>query len=221
MYYKDKSGHFTTKENNGGECPHNKYQNMSVDELKSITQKEYRQNTMCEKVRMPTMVVKIPDVDKEKIEEDKKRVAEFIEKKRRGERTQKKLKVSTISERAKKAVEALIGQPLNAKYHTLDIDEFKHIEKRHGANGVHDKTMSSIEDYTKIVDVLYNFDKVDFVYEKGGIKYSKFTDKNHKLAPLVSFTMSVGDKEKIVVEAITDGKSEDVRIISSYSYTKK
>lgn len=66
MYYKDKSGHFTTKENNGGECPHNKYQNMSVDELKGITQKEYRQNKryeeivypQCEKVYVPTITQK-------------------------------------------------------------------------------------------------------------------------------------------------------------------
>ena len=87
MHYKDKSGHFTTKENNGGECPHKKYQNMSVDELKLITQKEYRQNTKYEQIVYPTITEKINGFDKEKIEEDKKRVAEFINKKRRGKKT--------------------------------------------------------------------------------------------------------------------------------------
>ena len=60
MYYKDKSGHFTTKENNGGKCPHNKYNNTTIDELKGITQKEYRQNTKYEELRMPTIVEKVP-----------------------------------------------------------------------------------------------------------------------------------------------------------------
>ena len=69
MHYKDKSGHFTTKENNGGECPHKQYQNMSVNELKSITQKEYRQNTkyeqivypQAERVYVPTVTEKVKD----------------------------------------------------------------------------------------------------------------------------------------------------------------
>ena len=51
--YRDKREHFTTKENNGGECPHKQYQNMSVNELKSITQKEYRQNTKYEQIVYP------------------------------------------------------------------------------------------------------------------------------------------------------------------------
>lgn len=222
MYYKDKSGHFTTKENNGGKCPHNNYKDMTIDELKGITQKEYRQNTKYEQILMPTIAIKLPDIDEKEIEEDKKRVAEFIEKKRLGERTQRKLMVTKVSDRLKKAVEALTGQPLNALYHTLDINEYKHIEKRHGIVGEHDKSMASIDDYTKIVDVLHNFDGVDFVRDnKGNIEYSNFTDKNGKLAPLMQFTMSMGNKEKIVVEAITDGKSQDIKVISSYSHKKK
>ena len=82
--------------------------------------------------------------------------------------------------------------------------------------------MASIDDYTKIVDVLHNFDSVDFVRdEKGNIEHSQLTDKNRNHAPLVAFTMSVGNKEKIVVEAITDGKSKDIKVISSYSHKKK
>lgn len=60
MYYKDKSGHFTTKENNGGECPHNTYQNMSVDELKRISQKANP-----ERVLKNELVIKLPDFDEE------------------------------------------------------------------------------------------------------------------------------------------------------------
>lgn len=78
MYYKDKSGHFTTKENNGGECPHNKYQNMSVDELKGITQKEYRQNTKYEQIVYPTISKKIDDLDEEEMTEQERAKDKFF-----------------------------------------------------------------------------------------------------------------------------------------------
>lgn len=228
--YRDKREHFTTQENNGGECPHKQYQNMSVNELKNITQKEYRHTKyeqivypQAERVYVPTIAIITEQVeDEEEIKEDKKRVAEFIEKKRRGEKTQRKLMVAKVTKRARNAIENLIGQPLNALYHTLDINEFKHIEKRHGVAGKHDKSMAGIDDYTKIVDVLHNFQKVDFVRNnKGSIEYSNLTDKNGKYAPLIEFSMFVGDKYKIVVEAITDGKGQDIKVISSYSHKKK
>ena len=52
-----------------------------------------------ERVSMPTISEKLPDIDEEEIKEDKKRVAEFIEKKRRRERTQRKLTVTKVTDK--------------------------------------------------------------------------------------------------------------------------
>ena len=52
-----------------------------------------------ERASMPTISEKLPDIDEEEIKEDKKRVAEFIEKKRRRERTQRKLTVTKVTDK--------------------------------------------------------------------------------------------------------------------------
>lgn len=165
-------------------------------------------------------VQKIKELEKkfnDDLEDDKNRLSSVIEKKRRGEEIPRRLIVTNISDRAKKAIENLIGRPINALYHTLDIDEINHIEKRHGVKGKHDKSMASIEDYKLIVDVLHNFDNVSFLRnEKGDIVYSHYTDKNNTRALMLSFSKIIGQKEKLVVEAVTDGKSKNLMIISSY-----
>ena len=56
MAYQDKAGHFTTKENDGGECRHNlgekKENGYAAESVAALTvpQKEYRQNTPYEQI---------------------------------------------------------------------------------------------------------------------------------------------------------------------------
>ena len=87
---RDKYGKFTYK--NGYD---------SRDNFGNLIKKAQRNNY--ERVSMPTLVIKLPDIDEEEIEEDKKRVAEFIEKKRRGEKTQRKLMVTKVTDKVKKS----------------------------------------------------------------------------------------------------------------------
>ena len=179
--------------------------------------KEFRQNTSYEKVLQDTLLIKISDKEQEEIAKDKQRISAFIEKKRRGERTTRKLVVTSVNDRARKEIERLTGEPLNALYHSLDIDEIRHIESRHGINGKNDHSMSNIEDYETIVDVLHNFDSIDFVRDKKGkIKIASYPDKNNKPSKLIQYRKSNVDGTFYVVEAITDGKSGDIKIISAY-----
>ena len=135
----------------------------------------------------------------------------------RGERTNRKLIVTSVNERARKEIEKLIGTPINALYHSLDIDEIRHIESRHGINGKNDHSMSTVEDYETIVDVLHDFDSIDFVRDKkGNIKVASYPDKNNNPSKLIQYRKNNDDGTFYVVEAITDGKSGDIKIISAY-----
>lgn len=190
MIYQDKRGHFTSEENNGGECPHNNLQKLSIDELKTLSQ----------------------------IEIDKENFADFIQKKRNKEYTARKYIVTNISMRQRNAIEKLIGEELRALHNTISIDEVKHIENRHGLYGEHDRSMATIDDYKDIVEVLHKFDSFGYVYDKNGnIKTSKkYMDKYNKPAKLIYFKKHINNKIAYVVEMVTDGASRDIKILSSY-----
>lgn len=156
------------------------------------------------------------------LEDNKKHLIEFVEKIRKGQRTAKRFIVTTVSTREKKEIERLTGETLNANIHTIGATNIFHIENRHGENGLADSSMKSLDNYGKIVDVLHDFQKVDFLYDShGNIKTSKeYADKNNKPAKMIIYTKEFKDNTYFVVEAVTDGKSGDIKIVSAYNKPK-
>ncbi len=117
-----------------------------------------------------------------------------------------------------KMIEKLTGEKLNATQHVLNVDELRHIEKRHGRNGEHDHTMANTEKYEQIIEVLQNPDSVDFCIDKNGqrVLSYKYRDKNNKPAKMISFTKVYDGYEQMFIEAVYDSKRGKLHIISSY-----
>lgn len=125
--------------------------------------------------------------------------------------------IGEITYRARHDIERLTGQKLNANKHVIDVDAIRHIENRHGKNGKADTSMSDIRDYEEMVDILKNYDHVDFARKANGeISYSqKYKDAQNHPAPHIVYTMKNG-KTMYLLEAVTDTKKGVLHIVSAY-----
>lgn len=194
-----KEGHFSEEEYQGINCP---YDNI---------QKNYAQNTSYSVI-----------VNDAKNNYEGQLIADFVEKVRNNKESPAIIEVCPIKERERKCIEKLTGEVLNATKHTLHKDELVHIENRHGRNGKHDSSMSDIEAYEHIPDIIHNFDSLDYVYENGKIvRAHRYKNKKGEQAPLIRYVKSIDNYTCYVVEAVTDCKRGDVSIISAYRAKKE
>jgi len=125
--------------------------------------------------------------------------------------------VSVVGERQRADTERLLGEEIRAQANYIKGDRVHHIDHRHGKNGVADHSMAEIEDMARIGYVLANYDNLDFLRNKNGdIKTnSAYTARNGRPAPVIIYVIRVNGFHS-VVEAINDGKSGRLNIISSY-----
>ena len=123
-----------------------------------------------------------------------------------------------ITDRARQDIENLTKHKLNAKKHVIGADEIKHIEKGHGSNGISDHSMAQMEDYERIVDILSDYQSVDWVYKPNGeIETTRaYLDSNGKPSRLLKFKQELENGEQYVIEAVSDTKRGELHVISSY-----
>ncbi len=129
--------------------------------------------TMAERVYEPTIT--------ERVKKRKNKVVDYVERFRNGEDVENEIEVANVGKREREEIEKLTGEKVNATSHVLHVDELRHMENRHGQNGGHDHSMANVSNYKHIVDVLQNFDNVDYCRDKSGNKvYStKYRDNNN------------------------------------------
>lgn len=135
----------------------------------------------------------------------------FIERVRSGENTKYEYRIGKTNDRFNKAILSTFGFDTEGYTHCLAPDAVKHIDKRHGENGKHDKTMNDTKDIQRIGYVLENYDHIYKTNERS----SKYSDKNNKKAPVIVITKRV-DGTYVIAEAIPDSKNKQVHIISAY-----
>lgn len=134
----------------------------------------------------------------------------FIENVRSGNYTEPYV-VSETNDRMRSAMMELTGMDKVGDIVVLDKNGVKHIDKRHGENGEHDKTMSKTEDMARAAYVLQNFDNAYLSKDKA----EGYVTRNGKLAPIVIFDKKI-DGTHIVVEAVSDSKKGRNFIVSEY-----
>lgn len=134
----------------------------------------------------------------------------FIENVRSGNYTEPYV-VSETNDRMRSAMMELTGMDKVGDVVVLDKNGVKHIDKRHGENGEHDKTMSKTEDMARAAYVLQNFDNAYLSKDKA----EGYVTRNGKLAPIVIFDKKI-DGTHIVVEAVSDSKKGRNFIVSEY-----
>lgn len=160
-----------------------------------------------------------PEKDMKKMGiENKQSFSNFIERVKSGKaKPGETFVLGEITDRARKDIERLTEQKLNATKHALSVDEVKHIEKGHGEQGKSDHSMASVDDYKRMANVLSDYDNVDFARNnKGEIDTTHaYLDKNGSPSKLIKFTKKYPDNEQFVVEAVNDTKGK-LHIISGY-----
>ena len=145
-------------------------------------------------------------------------LSDFVSRVKNGKaKSGEKFELGKITNRAKKDIESLTGQKINAEKHIISVDEIKHIEKGHGEFGRSDHSMDTVEDYERIADVLNNYDRLDFARNKKGEidTTHAYLDKYGKPAKLIKFSKHYPNNVQFVIEAVNDTKGR-LHIISSY-----
>lgn len=149
---------------------------------------------------------------------EKPSIADFVARVKSGKaKPNEVLDLGKITDKARKDIENLTGQKINAIYHVISANEIRHIDKGHGEQGKSDNSMSTVKDYEQIPKVLSDYDFVDLVRnKKGEIDTTRaYLDRNGKPARLIKFTKIYPNQEQYVIEAVNDSKGR-LHIISSY-----
>lgn len=133
----------------------------------------------------------------------------------------KRYNISDVSEKQAKDLFDLTGIDASDYRNSIRSDSITHIKKRHGKNGIHDRTMSDDLDIARIGYVLKNYDSVDYVYnDDGTVATSTLAkDKNNNQAKLVEYRMNMG-KDMVVVQAVADNSYKKLWVISAYKQKK-
>lgn len=176
----------------------------------------------CERIYKEKAEEKEVGVDKaDQREQERQSVMAFVQGVRNGNQPNKKINIMDVTEKQRTAIKELLGVDIEADKNTLSIYEVYHVEKRHGKNGIADRSMKMLDDYGSIVDTLYDFDTVDFCRRRDGsidVTRAALYKGNH--APMIKFCKVIDGKFSYVVEAVVDGKTKELKVISSYK-TKK
>jgi len=126
------------------------------------------------------------------------------------------------SEREVADIESLIGVDAAGFTHNIKGGAIKHIENRHGKNGIADRSMADISDYGRIRYVLDNYDDVSVLHgQDGGAEYSgEFKNADNTPAPMVTYKKRVNGNF-YVVEAVPDSRAQKLQIVSAYKTPAK
>ncbi len=181
--------------------------------IESLEKKSAKDISQEQKIDIKTMIIKKSNKD----------LLDFVNSVKQGTPTARRIVVSTVGDRERKAIENLTGEKLNAKVNTLSESEVRHIVNRHGEKGKADKSMSTTEDFLIIENVLNNFSSVSFCRDSNGEieRTYAYKDKNGEFAKLIKFSKVINGNICYVVEAVTDGKTGDLKIMSAYKTKKK
>ena len=171
--------------------------------------------------KLATAVKKYSDTPKEDLESmgiGKPSLTDFITRVKNGKtKPGETFELGEITDRARKDIERLTGQKLNATKHVISADSVRHIDKRHGESGVADHSMSTLKDFNEIAEVLQHYDRVEYALKQNGEieKSSKFKNSENNPAPHILYTKKDG-KTMYVVEALSDTKRGALNIVSAY-----
>ena len=123
---------------------------------------------------------------------------------------------------------SLINQILTREFGIdIDVSDYeiwiggnavKHIEKRHGKNGSHDKTMSDKDERSKAGWVLNNATMGEALKdENGNLQFNnEYQNEDQSKSPVVRLGVATGDSMYYVVECVPDSKQKRLHIISQY-----
>ena len=124
--------------------------------------------------------------------------------------------LSPVNERMVKDVSNLVGFDISGYGNNLKPNAFDHVNKRHGADGIHDKSMANPKDIAKVQYILDNYDDVALDKKRA----AGFTDSNGKLSQKVVFKKRINGTY-YVVEAVPNTKKKRMEVIGTFMQKPK
>ena len=124
--------------------------------------------------------------------------------------------LSPVNERMAKDVSNLVGFDISGYGNNLKPNAFDHVNKRHGADGIHDKSMANPKDIAKVQYILDNYDDVALDKKRA----AGFTDSNGKLSQKVVFKKRINGTY-YVVEAVPNTKKRRMEVIGTFMQKPK
>lgn len=124
--------------------------------------------------------------------------------------------LSPVNERMAKDVSNLVGFDISGYGNNLKPNAFDHVNKRHGADGIHDKSMANPKDIAKVQYILDNYDDVALAKKRA----AGFTDSNGKLSQKVVFKKRINGTY-YVVEAVPNTKKKRMEVIGTFMQKPK
>ena len=124
--------------------------------------------------------------------------------------------LSPVNERMAKDVSNLVGFDISGYGNNLKPNAFDHVNKRHGADGIHDKSMANPKDIAKVQYILENYDDVALDKKRA----AGFIDSNGKLSQKVVFKKRINGTY-YVVEAVPNTKKKRMEVIGTFMQKPK
>lgn len=132
-----------------------------------------------------------------------------------------RVKVLDITDRIKQEVKKLIGFDATGYEIYSNTDTYKHIERRHGENGIQDHSMKDMRDVALMTYVLKRFDTAEIVMNNEGkedVTYA-YSDVHGKPAKMIKFSKEINGVQYVVV-AVPENKYKKLWVMSEYKEQK-
>lgn len=142
----------------------------------------------------------------------------FVEKAKNGNINKKATKkLGEVSQEEADRIKELTGIDTTGYQRTLPANSVEHIEKRHGASGAADKSMSDVNDVARINYVLDNFDDIELLKNGDGTiaKTGALQSSSQKAAQMIRYKKRI-DGYYYVVEAVAENSKKQLRVVTAY-----
>lgn len=122
---------------------------------------------------------------------------------------------ANISDRLANDIEKIVGFSVKGYSNEISPGNIEHIDKRHGANGIQDRSMSDLHELAKIGYVIENYDKI----REGAISY-EYKNSDNTFSKTIELQKKIDNEYYYVVEAVPDAKTKTLHVISAYKNKK-
>lgn len=143
-------------------------------------------------------------------------LVEYAEGVKNGAQVGKSYSFGSIPQRLQQDIRRLLQVDTFQYSNELTMDDTRHILKRHGENGVHDRSMRNLEDIGRISYVVENYDGI----EKLPDITAAVSNADGTPAPMLKLRKKVNGTF-YVVEAVPVSAAKRLRIISAYMDSAK
>lgn len=145
-------------------------------------------------------------------------IVAFVNKYRQTENAKAARKtISKMGERQISDVNRLLNGDYSGYSNAINSNTIKHIDKRHGLEGIADTSMSLAEDIARVGYILDNYDTVEILKDNKGniIRSREFLTANGEQAPILLYKKQI-DGTYYTAQAVVDGRYKKNWVLTAY-----